>query len=318
MQSNNLSVENLIMWFKLTLIRNGFGPARIIKLLNYYFNDLEKIFNLSNSDLFQSGLMTKDMISNFEKLKNANNDNFYQLIEVCKMNDINIIPLLDSRYPQKLKIIPNPPLTLYVKGNLNLLQPNMPKIAIVGTREPSIKAKTKAYEEAKILSNNNITIISGGALGIDTAAYEGVLDSENKQAIIVLGAGILHPYPPENKNLFDEIVKNNGLLISENTPSFTGTKISYVQRNRITSGLANFLYLIAASATGGGFQQAKIAYNQRRPIFVPELTENILPNDGIKRAINEFAAKEIKSSEIILQQISNQPAFKKHLQERLC
>ena len=303
MYRNDLSIEDLIMWFKLTLIKNGLGPARIIKLLSYYSSNLEEIFNLNTYELLQTRLMTKEMIDSFEKLKNSSDDNFYNLINTCKANGIKIIPLLDLNYPQKLKRIPNPPLTLYIKGNLNLLKDNRSTIAIVGTREPSIKAKTKAYEEAKKLSENDMTIISGGALGIDTEAYKGVLDSKNKKSIVVLGAGLLHPYPPENKSLFDKIIENNGLMISENTPSFAGTKISYVQRNRITSGLADFIYLIAANATGGGFQQARIAYSQRKHIFVPILTEEILPNEGIKIAINEFGASEIKDSGAIIEQI---------------
>ncbi|MEM0143711.1 MAG: DNA-processing protein DprA [Candidatus Parvarchaeum sp.] len=299
---NSLSAEILINWFKLTLVKNGLGPVKIMKLLNY-FNDIKTIFNASTSDLLQSQLVTTKMVDNLSKLKNASNENFYELIKICKMNDIEIIPLIDSRYPRKLKNISNAPLTLYAKGNLNLLSEEIPKIGVVGTRSPSDIAKRYAYDVSKKLCNYSLTLISGGALGVDTAAYKGALESKNSQAIVILGAGILRPYPPENRELFDEIIKRNGLLISENTPNFTGTKISYVQRNRIISGLADSIYLVAANSKGGGFQQVKIAYSQRKPIFVPNINKNILPNEGVKRAIAEFEARELENTEDILKQV---------------
>ncbi len=120
-------------------------------------------------------------------------------------------------------------------------------IAIVGTGEPSENAKETAFRFSKELSNNGTLIISGGALGMDTAAHKGVLESAAKETVSVLGSGFFRPYPPENENLFDEIINNGGLLVSENVPNFRGADYSFVFRNRIISGLADSVFLVATN-----------------------------------------------------------------------
>jgi len=211
--------------------------------------------------------------------------------------------MIDKRYPKELIYIQSPPLTLFLIGDTDLLFNNK-KIAIVGTREPTQKAVDYTYSLSKFLSNNNFTIVSGGAAGIDAAAHKGALDADNGKTISVVGAGFNHLYPPENINLFSEI-KKKGLLISEHLPNFNGSRISYLQRNRITSGIAQTLFLVAAHEKGGSLTQVEIAYKQRKPIFCPRLEDDIAPIAGVKKAILKYNAKEISSPENLLKILEN-------------
>lgn len=300
MDKNN---EQLVEWLKLTFVKNGLGPIRIQKLLNL-FGNVDKIYDVSSSELLATGIMNKKMIDNFEKLKNASDSNLYKLIETCKSNNIKIIPFLSSAYPKKLKNISQSPLTLYLKGNEDLLNAKQ-TIAVVGVREPSEAAREMAYSFSKSLSNSGVIIVSGGALGIDTAAHSGALDSDSKKTISVLPYGFLHPYPSENKKLFDTIVENEGLLVSENSPNFKGSQISFVQRNRITSGLSDSIFVVAANESGGGWQQIKIAHTQKKLIFCPKLNMNILPNEGIKIAVKDYNAIEADDVDTIVNKTRN-------------
>lgn len=288
-----LSDEELVKWLKLTVVKSGLGPVRIQKLFTT-FKNLSGIYNATRAELLDSRIVNEKIVDSFEKLKSANDSNFYQLIETCRENNFKVFTYINKDYPEKLKNIPSPPLTLYLSGDEKIIS-SFPSIGIVGTREPSKQARDLAYSYSKSLSDRSITVISGGAIGIDTAAHFGVLDSKYKKTICILASGFLQPYPPENKELFKNIVEAGGLLISENSPNFPGTDISLVQRNRITSGLADAIFIVAAKGTGGGLEQVKIASKQRKPIFCTKLNLDIIPNEGIKIAIEKYKAIEIEN-----------------------
>lgn len=297
----NGEIGELVKWFKLGLV-TGLGPQKIRKLL-FDFDSLDKIYSISDLQLLQTGVFNQKMLDEFNKLKQASDDNFIKIIEECKAKNIQIITFLDEKYPQELKVLQSPPLTLFLKGNVNLLyQKN--KIAIVGTREPSQKAIDYTYSLSNSLTSKGYIIVSGGALGIDTSAHKGALNSENGKTICVLGAGFNYIYPTENATLFKEIEKK-GLLISEHLPTFKGSRISYLQRNRITSGLSDAVFLVAAKEIGGSLTQAKIAHNQRKPIFCPKQKDNILPSEGVKYAISKYNAKEISNPDDLIKKLKN-------------
>jgi DNA processing protein len=174
------------------------------------------------------------------------------------------------------------------------------KVAIVGTRQPSEKARMFAYEAARHFATMGFTVISGGAEGIDTAAHEGALNVEGGKTVCVLGNGFFHMFPPQNAQLFEKIKHSNGLLVSEHLPNFGGSRYSFIQRNRITSGLSNALLVCASAERGGSMVQTRIANDQRIPIFCPALDMNIQPDAGITIAISQFGAREIHSPQELL------------------
>jgi DNA processing protein len=295
-------VENkakIVQWLKLGQI-NGLGPIKLQRLVEI-FGTIENVFNATPQELLDTRIVKAEMLPKLTKLKNDPDTNYLKSIEEAISSDIKIVPLVDTEYPIKLKRMPYPPLTLYLWGNTSLL--NAKKIAIVGTRQPSEKAKEFAFESAKYFATMEFTVTSGGAEGIDTSAHEGALSADNGKTICVLGNGFFNMYPPQNTQLFEKIKKSNGLLVSEYLPNFGWTRFSFIQRNRITSGLSDALLVCASAEKGGSMVQTRIANEQRIPLFCPALDMDIQPNAGIKTAIKDYEAQEIHAPEELLSKL---------------
>ncbi len=293
----SLNIEQLVKWMKLGIVK-GLGPRKIQALVDY-FGNIEKIYDAFPDELLDTRIFKERMIPEWEKIKYASNENFLKAIYAANSEGIQIVPLIDSKYPLKLKRMPSPPLTLFLRGNISLLEKS-PKIAIVGTRQPSAEAKTLAFEFSEFLSNSGLTIVSGGAEGIDTIAHEGALASKIGKTICVFGTGLFHVFPPKNSKLFERIEDSDGLLVSEHLPNFGGSRISFIQRNRITSGLSDALLVCASGEKGGSMVQIKTAQEQRIPIFCPAIDMNIQPNEGLKDALKHFGANEIREPSELL------------------
>lgn len=284
--------ESLIFWLKLMNVK-GIGPAKLVKLIST-LGGVDRIRNAPDEALLATRVFNEETLSEFRKILNASSEKFEEAINLCEKKDIAIVPLFDERYPIKLLNIPSPPKTLFMKGNLSLT--NSETVAMVGTRESSNKANEWASKVAKELAEKGYTIVSGGAIGIDTASHRGALSAERGKTICILGSGIMNPYPSENRELFEAILKTGGLIISEHLPTFPGSRIALIQRNRITSGLSKAVILCASKAMGGAMVQIKIAFEQRVPIIIPREELDLQPNEGLKQAKNEFKAIEISSA----------------------
>lgn len=178
---------------------------------------------------------------------------------------LKILNYWDTKYPEVLRQIPDPPAIIYVQGTVF---PGTSPIAIVGTRRTSRQGEVAAYNFAKSLASNGHTIISGLALGIDTMAHLGALDAGGC-TIAVLGTDIesLHPY--KNLKLAKEIALR-GSLVSEITKRGSMYKKRFVERNRITSGLSRAILVAETPGSGGTFTQVMHARRQKRPVFVVE------------------------------------------------
>ncbi len=291
--------EQIVRWMKLTKVPK-LGPSKIMKLFSLY-HSVDEIFFLSDAELLRTRIFNEHMLIDFNKLKDASNENFLRAINECEENNIKIMPLIDEGYPYSLKNVPYPPLTLFLRGDLNLLY--MEKIAIVGSRKADEKSKEWTYDLSKSFVEKDYAIISGGAVGIDYSAHRGALDGKGK-TICVLGSGFFKMFPEIHLDLFNEI-KNKGLLISEHLPNFPGSKIALVQRNRITSGLSDALVIVASGLMGGAMVQTKIAFEQRVPIFCPDRSLKLQPSEGIAQVINEWMGTEIKTCDQLLQHINS-------------
>lgn len=178
--------------------------------------------------------------------------------------EIQVITMQDKKYPKNLFELKNPPEKLYAIGNIELL--NEFSLAIVGAR----KCEEESLNLATILAENfvklGITIISGLAIGIDTAAHEGTLNSNGK-TVAVLGSGFNKLYPKCNKELSEKIVDNNGLVISEYEPDTPPLKPNFVNRNRIIAALSSGVIVIEASEKSGSISTAKVAMNLKKKLF---------------------------------------------------
>lgn len=197
------------------------------------------------------------------------------------------INLNDTLYPDKLKNIPSPPNTLYLEGNTKLLDAT--SIAIIGSRNASENGKLLAEKFATELSTSGITIVSGLALGIDSVAHTFSYNNIGK-TIAVLGSGFNHIFPKENIELYNKILQNDGLIISEYPPDTEKLSSNFLKRNRIISGLSLGILIIEAQYRSGTSITSQLAREQGRKIFtVPhELwdtngigTNKLLKKDGI-------------------------------------
>lgn len=158
------------------------------------------------------------------------------------------IKITDNKYPRRLRDIKNPPKQLYVEGNTELLNNN--SLAIVGSRKCTSYGIKYAKQFASEISKNNITIVSGLAIGIDTVAHEFSKNFKGK-TIAVMGCGLDQIYPKENKELYKQILEDGGCIISEYV---NGTKVDtkkFPKRNRIISGISMAVLVIEATYRSG-------------------------------------------------------------------
>jgi len=292
-----MNEEEFVNWLKICNV-NGLGPKKILNLYNL-FKDINAVIDASPNELKRSRIFNEKMINDWEKLKKASPENFFQIIRNCKKNNITIIPIVSEDYPSQLKLIPSPPVNLFVQGRIDLLFSK--KVAIVGSRKSNEIAKKWASETASKFSMEGITVVSGGAIGIDVEAHKGALNASGK-TISVLGSGLLKLYPEEHLSLFDEIRKK-GLLISEHLPNFTGGRIALLRRNRITSGISDAMIVVTSSNNGGSMTQLKHAYEQRIPIFCPKSSFHFIPNEGIETVKKKYKIVEIEDIKLVLEVI---------------
>lgn len=183
-------------------------------------------------------------------------------IALCVSQEVKVLSYLDPDYPYLLKNIDDSPPILFCRGNVSLL--NEEKIAIVGSRDASANGIKFAYNLAKKLSDNNKVVVSGFARGIDSAAHKGSIDYAT---IAVLAGGVDHIYPPENKDLYYQLIEK-GLLIAELPLGSIPKAQNFPQRNRIISGISSGVALIEASLKSGSLITAKFALQQNRDLFV--------------------------------------------------
>lgn len=175
----------------------------------------------------------------------------------------HIVTLADTEFPQSLLNIPDPPVLLYVKGRLNLL--NHPSIAVVGSRNASTQGLRNAEAFAQALSELNLCVVSGMAHGIDTAAHIGGLRGQGS-SIAVVGTGLDKVYPSANRELAHQLAAE-GTLISEFPLGMPPLAQNFPRRNRIISGLSLGCLIVEASLQSGSLITARMALEQGRDVF---------------------------------------------------
>ena len=181
-------------------------------------------------------------------------------------NEITYLEQSDPHCSQLLKEAFSCPAGLYFQGNKDLFNQKN-KIAIVGTRQASKTGQAIAHQLAKELSQQNIIIVSGLALGIDRSAHEGCLQGAS-QTVAILGHGLNQVYPAENKDLAKRIIANNGLIISEYQPNHPVAPHQFLELNRLVSGLCQGIIIVEAPERSGALNTATHALEQNREVFV--------------------------------------------------
>lgn len=213
--------------------------------------------------------------------------------------DIQILNIGDRRYPKYLRVIDSPPPLLHIRGNIDCLA-RLPGVSVVGTRKISKNGALIARRIANYLADNNWIIVSGLAIGIDTAAHTGaLLTGGDGNTIAVLAHGLEEPKPSQNRELAYKIIERGGLWVSEHPVGTPAKPSHFVPRNRIQLGLSVGSIIVEAEPNSGSVTQAKFCIKQKRPLYavVPEDDRNLLKLNcsGTMMMVNEMGATAIRN-----------------------
>lgn len=199
-------------------------------------------------------------------------------IERMRAEGISIVHFFSDAFPQRLMEIEDPPILLYIKGACRDFSRC---VAISGSRNASSGGLRTARELSRDLSGEGHSIVAGFARGVDLAAHLGALEAGGR-TFAVLPSSILDIYPKEHARIAEDVTER-GLLISEMSSLEGMNKLSFIRRNRITTGLSQCLVIGESDGTGGTLQQFRIARKQGRPVFV------IRPPEGDQHAMRGFS-----------------------------
>lgn len=216
-------------------------------------------------------------------------------IKWLRIADHDLISILDARYPEGLRQLPDPPIALFLKGHTELL--NEPQVSIVGSRSPTPVGKTVAECLGRDLALAGITITSGMALGIDSVAHTGALDARGG-SIAVLGNGLDIIYPARNRGLFERLVEN-GLLVSEYPLGVKPDRYTFPQRNRIVSGLAHGIVIVEAAERSGTLITARLGLEQNKEVMVVPGSALSAQYRGSHQLINQGASLVSEASDVL-------------------
>jgi DNA processing protein len=257
----------------------GIGPYRFSKLLQV-FSSPSKAYTASFKELQPIlGALSENLV-NFRRRFNPG-----QEWEAINQKKVNYLSIFDKRYPFLLKQISDPPIGLFYKGNWSRVNWDQTGLAIVGTRKPSCYGIRITRQIVIELVRQGIIIISGLAQGIDSAAHQTTLTQQGT-TLAVLGCGVNIVYPRENKALYEQIIDQNGLILSEFPPDEQVLKGLFVSRNRIVSGLSRGVLVVEGSNHSGSLITARIGREQGKNIF-SILRKNIFK----KRLLNKKRQK---------------------------
>ncbi len=288
-------MEKLLPWFVLKSVP-GIG-AHLFKLLLDHFLTPENVLNSSLDELITVAGINRKLA--FSILHHKISDEVKRDFSMVMEKGYRIITITDSDYPYLLRQIYDPPPFLYVAGNLDS---SIKNISVVGSRSATAYGMVTAKRLCADLALCGITVVSGMARGIDTAAHVGALSSEGR-TIAVLGSGLENIYPIENKALFADITQN-GSVISEFPLLTKPLGYNFPKRNRIISGIALGTVIVEATKKSGSLITARFAAEQNREVFAVPGNINSYKSSGAHNLIKQ-GAKLVENAKDILEEISN-------------
>lgn len=274
-----------------------FLSPRKIKNLIEKFGSTRNILCSSLKDIIALGDITENIAKKI--LDNKNKVNPDKEIEIAKKNNIKLISYFDEEYPEQLRNLTDPPLLLYIKGELN--KKDKFSLSIVGTRKSTSYGKLVVEYLVRELAKYKFTIVSGLAYGIDTLAHEYAIKN-NLKTIAVLGNGIGVYYPASNRRLQDDIPLHGGCLISEFNYYRRPDKLTFPQRNRIIAALSLATIVVEADIKSGALITADFACELGKEVFAVPGSIFSKQSRGTNFLIKE-GAKMITSVEDIIEEI---------------
>ncbi|MBM3216124.1 DNA-protecting protein DprA [Candidatus Poribacteria bacterium] len=260
----------------------GIGSTLLTKALAHFGSGLETL-RATERDLVRAGLSPAIAV----EVRRAVAEGLPDLEErLLAGSDVAFLRIGDEDYPPLLRHTYNAPPLLYLRGSLGVS--DLTSVTIVGSRRASEAARDKAYELARDLAARGVTVVSGFALGVDTAAHEGALDGAGR-TVAVMGCGLSHVYPPENEALAERVT-SAGALLSEFPMSVPPIAGNFPRRNRVMSGLTLATIVIEAPARSGALKTADYALEQGgKEVFAVPWRQTSFLNAGSQRLLSEGA-----------------------------
>lgn len=268
-------------WYRTAALLEEVGSAQ--RVLDQHWDGLE-VVSLSEAKALA------------ERADPSRIEHFMQLLDELTRDGVRLVTVLDDDYPTNLREIYNRPPFLFVRGELSPADDRA--VAVVGTRKASPEGIQEAQTLAGELARRSITVLSGLALGIDTAAHEATL-ATNGRTVAVLGHGISRPiYPKGNASLATNIVEQGGTLVSQFWPTAPPTRFSFPMRNVVMSGLGIGTVVVEASGQSGAKMQARLCLEHGKRLFL--VKSLVLQEDWARRYAERPGAMVVTSVEDVI------------------
>jgi len=250
--------------YLITLGQSGGLGSTTLKRLLKNFGCCKNIWQANASD-FTNIKASQGLIDKIEKIKKQNDPD--EVLNLIIKNDLKVITIFDECYPQLLKQIPNPPLILYVRGNINCLN-DEPKISIVGTRQQTYYGQNILINFLNKWKDNLKATVSGLAYGIDSTVHQqSIKNSIPTIAIVASGLDWLSFQPSGQKWLAKEIINHNGCLLSSFSINSPVSKHNFPQRNKLIAGLSKATIVVEAGKKSGALITAQHALDYNREVY---------------------------------------------------
>jgi DNA processing protein len=222
-------------------------------------------------------------------------------LRVAESVGAELVTVLDDAYPANLRLIYNLPPFLFIRGAL--MVEDAYAVAVVGTRQASERGLRQARRMARALTQEGVTVVSGLAAGIDTAAHQATLEAGGR-TIAVLGTGVAHNYPRENAGLAERIAEQ-GAIVSQFWPSTRPSSYTFPRRNIVTSGISQGTVVIEATATSGAKLQARRALEHGKQVFL--LHSLVTDQPWAQRYLAQRGAVEVADVSDVIGQLRSTP-----------
>ena len=291
----NQQTSQIADWMRLSALE--LNPVRAHELLDAFQGDPSAIFSVGSSEIRKyQPQMTENQCQRFVDVQKRS---FTKEQDVMGKLGATCVTVQDHNYPSSLKQLPDAPPVLFVRGTLQ--SEFKFSVAIVGSRRASSYGLTLSGHFAKELANHGLTIVSGGARGVDTQAHRGALDAGGR-TVAFIGSGIDVTYPKDNKKLFEDIVDQGGAIISEYVVGTRPEPWRFPARNRLISGLSLGVLVIESPMDSGSLITAREAADQGRDVFAIPGPIDTGRNSGCHKLIQD-GAKLVENVDDILNEL---------------
>lgn len=291
-QKNPQQRSEQMFWIWLSL-RLGAG-CRMYPLLLERLGSAYDVYEASEERLRE--LVPELSDAQLNALADKSLNDAFGVEEYCRTHGVRILRYNENEYPYSYRVLNDPPLLLYCRGELPAFQ-NQLCVAIVGTRRMSEYGRSMAYKIAYELAMAGVIVVSGMALGIDSVAASAAIEAGGK-TVAILGGGIDVPYPPEHEG-FMEIIAQKGVLFSEYAPGSEPMKQHFPVRNRLISGLCQATIVIDADEKSGALITAERALDQGRDLFAVPANVGGINASGTNRLIRDGARVVLSAQDIL-------------------